>query len=262
MSVEKLDIDTNSSPLVSESCRIDLEAFEGPLDLLLYLIRRDEIDISEIQVARVADQYLAYLRGAEALNLDIASEYLVMAATLMNIKSKSLLPVRGGEEDGEAEDPEKQLMRQLILYKAFKDVAKSLRESEDLWRDVFTPGGERERWTSNSSAVIDFPGESGIFDLLEAFNRLLQKQKDPPVQGYTKDPYPIVDCVEILGQVFSSCKKCTFTKLVGPEPGRNKLISLFVTVLELVRRGWIKLEQHAPFSELLLTRTGRWPQDA
>ncbi|MCK5037285.1 MAG: segregation/condensation protein A, partial [Candidatus Sabulitectum sp.] len=124
------------------ACRIDIKDFEGPLDLLLFLIRRDELDVTTIHVAEVADQYLDYIRKAEDLNLDIAGEYLVMAATLTRMKSRLLLPVeRDLMED--TEDPMETLMRHLVLYKAFKEVASELRENESIWRDAYATPGER-----------------------------------------------------------------------------------------------------------------------
>ncbi|MBD3370841.1 hypothetical protein GF402_10850, partial [Candidatus Fermentibacteria bacterium] len=133
----------------AETCRIRFELFEGPLDLLLYLIRREELDIYDVPLTRVVDQYLEYVRRAEELNLDIASEYLVMAATLTSLKSRALLPRRIGAE--EEEDPRDVLLRQLVLYRAFKDISTELKKFEDVWRDSFAPPGERDRWSTRSA---------------------------------------------------------------------------------------------------------------
>ncbi len=121
----------------ASGCRIELDSFEGPLDLLLYLIRRDEIDIYDIPMAHVADQYCHYIRKAQELDLDVASEYLVMAATLTRMKSRALLP-KHSDNDEDA-DPQAELRRQLILYRAFRDIAQELQRSEDDNAQFFVP---------------------------------------------------------------------------------------------------------------------------
>ncbi len=154
------------------ACRIALEDFEGPLDLLLYLIRRDELDITTIHVAMVADQYLSYIRAAVELDLDIAGDYLVMAATLARMKSRSLLPVERALME-ETEDPMESLMRHIVLYRAFKEVAMELRDSETIWRDVFPPPGERERY--ETTAGPPDPGQTSLLDLLMAIENMAEK---------------------------------------------------------------------------------------
>ena len=245
------------------TCRVDLDAFEGPLDLLLYLIRRDEIPITDIPVAHVADQYLEYLRAAEELDLDIAGEYLVMAATLTNLKSRSLLPRSGAEEDAE-EDPRELLMKQLLLYKAFKEAAQELKESEDAWRDMFTPSGERERWSKSAAETMDHPGESGLMSLLEAYGRLALRHQPPPVQRFSPDPFPLASCVRVISEVLQPGSRCTLRDLVPEGSSRARVVSVFLAVLELVRRGWLGMRQKLPFGELTLQRTSKWEaeQDA
>jgi segregation and condensation protein A len=245
------------------TCRVDLEAFEGPLDLLLYLIRRDEIPITDIPVAHVADQYLEYLRAAEELNLDIAGEYLVMAATLTNLKSRSLLP-RGVSDDEGEEDPRDLLMKQLLLYKAFKEAAQELKESEDAWRDVFTPSGERERWSKSAAETMDHPGESGLMSLLEAYGRLALRHQPPPVQRFRPDPFPLASCVRVISEVLQPGTGCTLRDLLPEGSSRARIVSVFLAVLELVRRGWLGMRQKLPFGELTLQRTSKWgtEQDA
>ncbi|MBN1434302.1 segregation/condensation protein A [Candidatus Fermentibacterales bacterium] len=251
--------DQEQLPVRSEAhtCRVDLESFEGPLDLLLYLIRRDEIPVTDIPVAHVADQYLAYLRRAEELDLDIAGEYLVMAAILTNMKSRSLLPSSPDSEDQE-EDPREVLMRQLLLYKIVKEAAQELRESEDAWRDVFTPSGERERWSKSPAEVMELPGQSGLLDLLEAYSRIALRHQPPPIQRYRRDPYPLSRCIETISSLLEKRSSCTLKQMAGSGADRMLLVSLFLAVLELVRRGWLRMRQRVPFGDLTVRRTAGW----
>jgi segregation and condensation protein A len=238
------------------ACRINIQDFEGPLDLLLFLIRRDELDVTTIHVAEVADQYLDYIREAEELNLDIAGEYLVMAATLTRMKSRLLLPVeRAIMED--IEDPMDSLMRHLVLYRAFKEVASELRESESIWRDVFTPPGERERY-QESIAEVDLE-QTSLIDLLLALENMSEKNAPPPEHRIRKPLLSLSECVAVLDIVLSTEKRRKFTDAVGENADQAVVVSFFVTVLELVKRGWLTAEQRYPFAEITMKRKEeRW----
>ena len=153
---------------------IKLDIFEGPLDLLLYLIKKNEIDIYNIPVALVTEQYLQYLKMIKALNLDLAGEYLVMASTLIHIKSRMLLPVPE-EPEAEEEDPRAELVRQLIEHKTFKEAAVNLGERPLLERDVFTRAAllpeEVEKATADEEELM----EVSVFELIEAFHRIVSQ---------------------------------------------------------------------------------------
>lgn len=240
----------------SGACRVTLEDFEGPLDLLLYLIRRDELDINLIQVSAVAEQYLGYIRAARELDLDVAGEYLVMAATLTRLKSRSLLP-SPGEGTDEPEDPERALLRQLILYRAFREAAADLRESEDTWRDAFFPPGERSRFQETGVHVP--PCESGsLLDLLEALESLARKGEPPKPHLVERPLMSITECLEMISRALPPGSPRSFSVVLGGNPDRRKVVSFFVVVLELVRRGWMTCTQEYPFSEIQLERTGKW----
>ncbi len=237
----------------SEACRISLEQFEGPLDLLLYLIRRDELDIREVRVAEVAGQYLAYIRAAVELDLDVASEYLVMAATLTSIKSKALLPARNAAPE---EDPERILMRQLVLYRAFKEVAAELRESEEVWRNAFPAPGERERWASDAPPQAE-PGSVSLLDLLRALDELSTPSEEP-VQRYRRPELTISECVAMISARLRHGRGISLGDLLGPGSDRRLLVAFFVTILELSRQGLVRFRQRAPFGDLLLEREPAW----
>ncbi len=244
---------------VSTGYRIELDAFEGPLDLLLYLLRRDEIDIYDIPVAHVADQFLKYIRRARELDLDIASEYLVMAATLTKMKSKSLLPTH--RFDGEEEvDPGAELRRQLILYRTFRMIAEELQKSEETWTEIYTSPGERERWSSDTTEIE--PGQASLLDLLKALTSLSEGEPELPSQRIQRTLLTISECIGALEHTIVPGKTISFREIIGPEPARQKIVSYFITILELMRRGWISCHQAYPFSEIELQRTERWSVDS
>ncbi len=245
---------------VREACRINIEDFEGPLDLLLFLIRRDELDVTTINVSEVADQYLEYIRDTEELNLDIAGEYLVMAATLTRMKSRLLLPVeRTLMEDNE--DPMQSLMRHLVLYKAFKEVALELRDSESVWREVFTPPGERERYEEE---IVEFdPGQTSLMDLLLALENMTEKNAPPPKHRVHKPLLSLSECVHTLNRLLPGRGTIGFSAAVGENADGAVVVSFFVAVLELVKRGWLSTEQSYPFSDIVMKRKEkRWEVNA
>ena len=237
---------------------ICIESFDGPLDLLLFLIKRDELDIYDIPVAHVAEQYLVFIREAQELDLDVASEYLVMAATLTKMKSKSLLPTSRFAAD-EEEDSVAVLGRQLILYKAFRDIAKHLRTSEDTWRDVFSSPGERKRWSTETVPME--PGETTLFDLLKALGELTAEDEVQEGQKFRRRILTITECIASLEKIIRSDGNISFTDILGPSPERGKVISYFISILELIRRGWISSSQKYPFGSISIKRTDRWTVD-
>lgn len=245
--------------IYSRSCRIELDDFEGPLDLLLYLIRRDEIDIYDIPVAHVADQYLKYIREARELDLDIASEYLVMAATLTKMKSRSLLPTHrfDGEEDS---DPGTELRRQLILYRTFRSIAEELQRNEETWTDIYTSPGERQRW-SDDTAEIE-PGQASLLDLLRALSSLSEEEAELAPHRIRRTLLTINECINTLDKNIVTGRTIPFGAIVGPEPTRSRIVSYFITLLELIRRGWVYCHQAYPFSEIEIQRTERWNVDS
>jgi len=234
----------------ADTCRVTLELFEGPLDLLLYLIRRDELDIYDVPVAHVARQYLDYIRAARELNLDVASEYLVMAATLTRLKSRSLLPRhREGEED---EDPRALLLRQLVLYRAFKEVSGELRDIENVWRDSFPGPGERVRWSSETVEMS--PGQASILDLVGALEELQADRLPPPPQRVVRPRMKLSECIRDIESVLEGMDSISFRRLVGETLSRHRIIFYFLALLELAVRGRVTIAQPSPLSELRVSR--------
>ena len=243
--------------LQQDDYKVDLEVFEGPLDLLLYLIRRDEVDIYDIPIERITTQYMEYLGVMRMLDLGIAGEFLVMAATLMMIKSRMLLPVEQrrseSEEDaGEWVDPRLDLVRQLIEYKKFKDAASRLQHLELLQGEVFAFGGEGPAPDRAVDAGRQL-GDIGLFDLLTAFQEVLQRAPGEQI-GYLPPPsWSVPDKMEAILDLTRRGREVAFSRLFSPESHRGEVIVTFLALLELLRLRQISLCQHAAFHEIVVT---------
>ncbi|MFZ4599122.1 MAG: segregation and condensation protein A, partial [Terrimicrobiaceae bacterium] len=162
-----------------EDYKVKLDVFEGPLDLLLYLIKRDEVDIYDISIERITKQYLSYLEAFQVLNIELAGEFIVMAANLLYIKSRTLLPVdqQMAEEDAEEDDPRWELIRQLIEYKKFKEAAARLRDKEALMENLFPRVPVVPDLAPAENLLVE---EVGIFDLIHAFQKILKRLEKKP----------------------------------------------------------------------------------
>lgn len=243
--------------LQQDEYKVDLEVFEGPLDLLLYLIRRDEVDIYDIPIERITAQYMEYLGVMRMLDLGIAGEFLVMAATLMMIKSRMLLPVeqRRSDSDDDPEewiDPRLDLVRQLIEYKKFKDAAAHLQYREALQGEVFVYGGEEpslERERTGEHVL----GDIGLFDLLTAFQEVLQRVPEEPFGYVPPISWSVPDKMETIMTLTRQRQEVAFSRLFQPESPRAEVIVTFLALLELLRLGQILLCQHAVFHEIVIT---------
>ncbi|TYP00093.1 condensin subunit ScpA [Geothermobacter ehrlichii] len=227
---------------------IKLENFEGPLDLLLHLIKQNEMDIWDIQITRITEQYLAILDAMQSLNLDVAGEFLVMAATLLHIKSKLLLPQSEYEEgEEEEEDPRAELVRRLLEYQKYREAAFDLDDREILGRDVFarkfTPpdlDGEEE----------DEFFEVSLYDLVEALQDVLARMPKEVVHEIGFETISIADRINhILGRL-SGRESLAFIDLFSERPARNDVIATFLAMLELVRLRTIRLMQTSRCGEI------------
>ncbi|WP_332697386.1 segregation/condensation protein A [Halalkalibacter lacteus] len=241
---------------------VKLDTFEGPLDLLLHLINQAEVDIYDIPVAVITDQYLAYIRTMQDLELDIASEYLVMAATLLAIKSKMLLPKQEEEifddewQMDEEEDPRDELIYRLIEYKKYKEAATELKEKEQKRSLVHTrPPEDLEPYISDEERRdIAISGVS-LFDMLSAYQKLMKRKelKAPRMTTVTSQEYSIEDrmqeILEVLEKRFQG--SCTFTDLFSV-PERGQVVVSFLAILELMKTKTIRCEQTSNFSDIMI----------
>ena len=239
--------------LIPDDYRVNLEVFEGPLDLLLYLIRKNELDIYDIPIDTITDQYIEYVELMKMLDLNMAGEFIVMAATLSLIKSRMLLPVEEqGDEEGmedEGKDPRWDLVKQLVAYKKYKDAADSLLKLELQQQNVFGPSGANlvpEEDMEEERAL----GEVGIFDLINAFEQVLARTKIEPIGEIEPIRWTVSDKIDmILGEV-SSARSVKFSKLFNPESPRGEIIVTFLALLELLRLRQVAAIQETPFTEI------------
>jgi len=193
---------------------IKLDIFEGPLDLLLYLIKKNEIDIYNIPIALVTEQYLSYLKMIKALNLDLAGEYLVMASTLIHIKSRLLLPPPEEPEE-EEEDPRAELVRQLIEHKTFKEIAESLGSRPLLERDVFTRAAVLPEELENPTADEEELIEVSVFELIEAFHRIISQLDKKELMEIDLEKLSLTDIINDIMEQLSVKKSLTFDDLLN-----------------------------------------------
>ncbi len=233
-----------------EEYKIQLDVFEGPLDLLLYLIKRDELDIYNIPIERVTQQYMQYLEAMQMLDLNIAGEFLVMAATLMMIKSRMLLPVEERPElEPEEEDPRWDLVRQLVEYKKFKDAALHLEELALVREDVFTREGEHVQLGAEPDVALQ---DVSIFDLIAAFNDALKKAPRETVAELFADRYTVADKIDELTLVLKERGGVRLGELLRGMHHRYEMVCAFLAVLELIRLKQIRARQDALFGDIEL----------
>ena len=227
-----------------------LEMFEGPLDLLLHLISKNELDIANIPIALITNQYLDYLKLMKVLNLDIAGEYLLMAATLLHIKSKTLLPSSSEQEEEEGEDPRAELVRRLLEYQKYKQAAVELERRPVLDRDVFIrliPADPEEPTEEERLEV-------SLFELLEAFRGILERVKAETFHEVILDRITVEERVqEILSLLRKENRSIAFQHLFSEQASRREIIITFLAILELVKMKLIRIFQPAPFETIRIS---------
>jgi len=229
--------------------KVKLEVFEGPLDLLLYLIKRDEIDIYDISLERITRQYLEYLQAFKELKIDIAGEFVVMAANLIYLKSRSLLPLdqQPPEEDADEDDPRWDLIRQLIEYKKFKEAAAQLHDRALEQERVFTRDG-------GGVAISDAPWplhEVGIFQLIHAFQEVIKRvEAREDLQEIFGERFSVSDKIEKILERVGNGTPVRFSELFGQIVSRVEIVVTFLALLELIRLNQVRALQRKMFDEI------------
>jgi len=231
--------------------QVDLDIFRGPLDLLLFLVKRQEVDISEIPIARVAEQFLEYLRVIELIDVERAGEFLVMAATLMEIKSKMLLPPSDDPAEEES-DPRLELVRQLIEYKKFKDAALLLEAQAE--RQLSRLARQPLETPAELDPAVQPLRQVELWDLVSAFGRLMRETLALQPQQLIADETPLHVYMESLLHQLQSESPRAFSAVFIPPHTRSRLVGLFLAVLELIKRGQIMAEQPETFGDIWLRR--------
>jgi len=217
---------------------VHLEMFEGPLDLLLHLIKKNEVSVADIPIATITEQYLATLELMQSLNLDVAGEFLVMAATLIHIKSRMLLPLDEEEEEEEGEDPREELIRRLLEYERFKEAAGELERREILRRDVFVRSSE----PPTEGETIEFEKVS-LFDLLSALRHVLERFPQESVHEVTLEKISVREKMGLLLDDLRRRGKVIFQSLFEGAASRMEVVVTFLAMLELVKMRAVKIWQ-------------------
>jgi segregation and condensation protein A len=232
--------------------KVKLPIFEGPLDLLLYLIKKEELDIYDIPITKITDQYLEYLEFMKLLDLTIAGEFLVMAATLMHIKSRMLLPPDPNqEEEVIEEDPREELVRRLLEYKKFKEASEDLKNKEKEKTKTFMRMAEPHI----DIAPDDSPFfEASIFDLITAFNKILKDVSKEAFHEVVKDEFTVSEKIHKI--LHEMVKKPTvyFKELFSKLSSKGEIIATFLALLELIRLKEVRIEQDDFFKDIKIIR--------
>lgn len=230
--------------------KVQLEIFEGPLDLLLYLVKKEEVDIYEVNLTKIATQFVQYIEMMRELDLDVAGEFLVMASTLMYIKSRELLPKDQQaqvEEEEDEDDPRWELIRQLVEYKKFKDAAGQLQTREI----------EQENVYAHIPGAINLEPETGVrpdvsvFDLINAVNTILKRfgERDKGRDVFA-DPWTVSQKIEHLINLSKDRPRMRFSELFAESTSRTEVVVTFLALLELIRMKHLRVLQADPFSEI------------
>ncbi|MCR5751098.1 MAG: segregation/condensation protein A [Kiritimatiellae bacterium] len=243
--------------LFADDYKVTLDVFEGPLDLLLYLIRREELDIYDIPIERIAKEYMEFIEDARRLNLDIAGEFIVMAATLMVIKSRMLLPVsrRIVEDDGDEEwvDPRLDLVRQLVEYKKFKDASVRLETMEALRANCYDYGGGRPKLEKTAADARGAIAGLDIYDLLSAFREVLARAAEIPQEELKGMRFSVPDKMDYVLERVRGEGQLSFLALFDPECSpKGEIIVTFLALLELLRQHRVIVYQNAAFHEITI----------
>jgi segregation and condensation protein A len=226
--------------------KVDLEVFEGPLDLLLHLIKKNDVDILNIPITVVLEQYMDYIGLLEELNIDLAGDFLLMASELAHIKSKMLLPDQGESEEEEGDDPRADLVKRLLEYQRYKEAAQELINRPMLGRDVFVQGTIQEE--EGEEAPIEFD----LFQLVSTFYELLKKTPKKTIHEVRVDRISVTERIYELMDLLRDKKMVEFRSLFTGEVHREKLIVTFLALLEMARLRILQVTQSQTYGEIYL----------
>lgn len=233
--------------------KVRLEIFEGPLDLLLYLIKKDEIGIYDVSIERITSQYLGYIETFKALNIELASEFIVMAANLMYLKSRELLPkdLQPPDMEAEEDDPRWELIRQLVEYKKFKDAAQFLGVRDSTGAEFFASAPE----APDLSVPVEGAGQVGIFDLIRAFQKVLKRFEDAhTLREIVDDRWTVSDKIDHLLETVPVGGRVKFEELFTAATSRSEVIVTFLAMLELMKLHFLEVEQTSVLGGIVVLR--------
>ena len=232
----------------SDTLKIKIGDFAGPLDLLLFLIRQEQANIFDIPIARITEKYLEYIRLMKRLDISIAADFLVMAATLIEIKSKMLLPRDPfAQEDEEVEDPRRELVDRLLEYEKFKTAAGMLYERSTVEQAIFTRGPIE---SDDNNAEID----ATVFDILTVFQKIVARHVDEIKMEIHREEISLADMIKSLRRRIFAEKELSLLKFFEEMHSKRELVTAFIAVLEIVRTEGVKLLQSKTFGDIILRK--------
>ena len=233
----------------ADEIKLELGEFAGPLDLLLYLIKQEQANIFDIPIARISDEYLKYIRLMKSLDISLATDFIVMAATLIEIKSKMLLPreITGAAVEDDAEDPREALVRQLLEHQKYKNAAQMLYERSTVEQAVF-PRGKIE------SDELNAETNATVFDLLTVFQKILSRHKEEIQMQIEREEVSLADMLKNLKKRIYELKELNLLTFFAEMHTRRELVTAFIAVLEIVRTESVKLTQDATFGAIVLKK--------
>ena len=241
--------DSGSDSGSINGCHFKLPVFEGPLDLLLHLIRENKIDIYDIPIVDITRQYMVYIELMKELNLEIAGDFLVMAATLIHIKSRTLLPPSEEEAEEPEEDPRSELVKRLMEYQAYKESSLSLRKREEIWKNVFHRGlPDKNEFEFEPEPALF---EANVFDLISAFQKMLEKAPEQNLE-ITRETLTVADKINYIIERIENVDGVRFEDLFEEGFTKVTLLVTFLAVLEIVRLGLVKIYQESAFGLIWL----------
>ncbi len=231
--------------------KFSLDVFEGPLDLLLYLLKRDELDIFDIPIEHITNQYIDYLNVMKMLDLNIAGEFIVMAATLMMIKSRMLLPEdERPDMEEEEDDPRWELVRQLIEYKKFKEAASRLSFLEQRRANMFERA--ESEWAAESESWGLDLADISIFELIDAFNQTLKRARSADFTEIQPETITVADKIDSILKTLRNFREYRFANLFPASADRHEVVCTFLALLELIRLRQIRVAQEKDFAEIVI----------
>jgi segregation and condensation protein A len=236
--------------------KVKLPYFEGPLDLLLFFVKRDELNIYDIPIAKITKDFLEYIHLMQMLDLEIASEFIVMASTLMQIKAKMLLPKPETESEEEEEDPRAELVRRLIEYKKFKEIASELSKMEDEASKIFYRQNFKHdaRDYYDEYEMYEFLKDVTLFDLINAFKKSFENARDREFHEIETPNYKIEDEMENILEKLKIKPRFSFTEIFKDYGEKLRIIVAFLALLELARLKKVKIEQSENFGEIYIEK--------
>ena len=239
--------------MIDNNYKINLENFQGPMDLLLYFIKRDRIDIYDIPISKIANDYLEYISMMEMLDIDIGAEFIYMSTVLLQIKARMLLPNVMGEDGEEIEDPRVDLVHRILDYKRFKNASKDLDSQYESHKKKFSKGMNM-KYDPSQDISLYVSEDIKLFDLARTFKNILEALPENNELDLVVDQIRVKDQIVYINQVLDEKGEFMLTSLITKESSRIFVVGLFLAILEMIRDNNIKFEQTKTFSDIHISK--------